>query len=99
MPQNPKTVTATAYLQVEPEWSGYMPDRDDPSDVRGAKVVTATQKRSPKPRPGTVEVKVTIEIPRAAFVALHPEATIVIPESFTIPHPVVVEAVNPNEES
>ncbi|WP_065961235.1 hypothetical protein [Curtobacterium sp. UCD-KPL2560] len=96
-----KTVKATAFLQIEPEWPSYLGagDRDNPASVRGAKVVAVTQRRSPKPRAGVLEVAVTVEIPASAFVPLRPEATIVIPADLTIAHPVVVEATDPNEEA
>ncbi len=95
-----KTIKTTGYLQIEPDWNDYYShDRDDPSYLRGAKVVGVTQKRSRQPRAGVVEIAVTIEIPSSAFVPLRPEATIVIPEGLTIQHPVVVEAADPNEES
>lgn len=94
-----RTVTTTAYLQIEPVWASYHSSRDNPEAVYSAKVVGLTQKRSKQPRPGTIEIKVSIEIPTGAFVPLQPEATIVIPEGLTIPHPVVVEAADPNEES
>jgi len=94
------TVKATAFLQIEPEWSPfYGVDRDDPANLRGAKVVAVTQKRSKQPRPGTVEIKVTFEVPAGAFVPLHPEAVVIIPEEMTTPHPVVVEAADANEET
>lgn len=94
------TVRATAYLQVEPEYRTFTDadGRSDPQNIIGAKVVASTQRRSTKPKPGVVEVAVTIEIPAAAFIPLRPEATIVIPQNLTIPHPVVVEATDPNEE-
>lgn len=96
-----KTVKATAFLQIEPEWTRFFSgsERDDPSNVIGAKAVAITQKRSKSPRAGTVEVKVTIEIPTGAFGPLRPEATIVIPEDLTIPHPVVVEAADANKDA
>lgn len=90
-------VEATVYLQVAPEykrWYGTT-QRDTVDAVEGAKVVNSTQTKSVKPKPGTVEVKLTIRLPKAAFVALHPEAVIVIPESMTQPHPVEVEAIDP----
>lgn len=95
-----KTVKATAFLQIEPEWLPfYGVDRDEPANLRGAKVVAVTQKRSKSPRPGTVEVKVTFEVPAGAFVPLRPEATVVIPEELTTAHPIVVEAADANEET
>jgi hypothetical protein len=93
-----ETVRATVYLQVAPEISSYY-QRDDPNGIRGAKVVGSTQKRSSKPQSGTVEVKLTVELPKAAFLPLRPEAIVVVPESLTTPHPIEVEAADANEES
>lgn len=88
---------ATAYLQIEPEWSRYG-SRDKPASVVGAKVVGMTQKRSRSPRPGVVEVAITIDLPAAAFVPLRPEATVVIPESMSLAHPIEVDAIDPNAD-
>ncbi len=96
----PDVVRATVYLQVQPEYSWQAKQYrqfDTPSAIQGAKVVGSTQGKSQKPKPGTVEVKVTIEIPKGAFLPLHPEAIVVIPESLTAPHSVTVKAENPNE--
>lgn len=46
---------------------------------------------------GTVEVKFTVETPKAAFVPLRPEAVVIVPESMTTPHPVEVKAQNADE--
>ena len=89
------TVRATVYLQVQPEYSRY--DRDTVDGVRGAKIVGYTQRRSQSPKPGTLEVKISVEIPKGAFLPLRPEAIVVIPERLTTPHPVEVEALDANE--
>lgn len=86
---------ATFFAQVEPEWGHAWGDQEKP--VRSIKVVGITQKRPAKPKSGTVVVKLAIEIPDAAFYPLRPEATIIIPETLTQPHPVVVEALDPAE--
>ncbi|WP_417555619.1 hypothetical protein [Microbacterium sp.] len=94
-----ETVRATVYLQVQPEYKQWMTDRSKPESINGAKVIRSTQKRSASPEPGTVEVKLTIELPKAAFTPLAPEAIVVIPETMTQPHPVEVEAADANEEN
>jgi len=94
---NPETVHATAYLQIEPNYRAYYSDRSKPESIDGARVVAVTQKKSAKPRPNTVEVKVTFELPKGAFLPLAPEAIVVIPESLTQPHPITVEALDANE--
>ena len=95
---NDQNVRATVYLQVAPEVSRYYP-KDDARSIQGAKVVGSTQKRSSKPQGGTVEVKLTVELPKAAFLPLRPEAIVVVPESMTTPHPIEVEAADANEEN
>ncbi len=95
-----ETIKATAYLQVQPEYSWLaknLREFDKPGSIVGAKVIGATQNRSQKPKPGTVEVKITIEIPKGAFLPLRPEAIVVIPEALTTPHPIEVEAEDANE--
>lgn len=97
---NNEAVRATVYLQVQPEysWRAKQSKRfDEPSAIDGAKVIGSTQNKSQKPKPGTVEVKVTIEIPKGAFLPLRPEAIVIVPESLTEPHPVAVEAQDANE--
>lgn len=94
------SVRATVYLQVQPEYSWRARQSgkyDEPSAIDGAKVVGSTQNKSQKPKPGTVEVKITIELPKGAFLPLRPEAIVVIPEILTAPHPVTVEADDANE--
>lgn len=96
-----ETVKATVYLQVQPEYAWWAKNRkefDKPSAIDGAKVVGYTQNKARKPKPGTVEVKITIEVPKGAFLPLRPEAVVVIPESLTQPHPVEVEALDANEQ-
>ncbi|MFF9565751.1 hypothetical protein ACF1AJ_20550 [Leifsonia sp. NPDC014704] len=100
MNDNENSVRATVYLQVQPEykrWYGTA-NRDTADAIDGAKVVGSTQNKSQKPKPGTVEVKITIEVPKGAFLPLRPEAVVVVPESMTQPHPVEVEALDANEE-
>lgn len=90
-------IDVPVYLQVEPEYNNYY-EHDRIESIRHGKVVGLTQKKSRKPRPNTVEVKVTLRIPKAAFLPLRPEAVIIIPESFTQPHPIEVEAQDINQE-
>lgn len=90
-----ETVRATVYLQVAPEINQWASE-DSLYRISGAKVVNSTQSRAKKPQPGTVEVKLTVEIPKAAFLPLRPEAVVVVPESMTTPHPIEVEAEDAN---
>lgn len=94
-----ETVRATVYLQLEAELHRYSPRVPEvQSDIVGAKVVNSTQRRSAKPKPGTVEVKIQVEIPKSAFLALRPEAIVVIPDGMTLAHPIEVEAFDPNDK-
>ena len=92
-------VRATVYLQVLPEYTYWAKNRrefDKPASIEGAKIVGYTQNKAQKPKPGTVEVKLTIEVPKGAFLPLRPESIVIIPESLTQPHPVEVEALDAN---
>ena len=102
MSTNDPAVRATVYLQLEPQYTYWAKNRrefDKPESIEGAKVVGYTLNKPQKERPGTVEVKITVEIPKGAFLPLRPEAVIVIPESLTQPHPLEVEALDANEEA
>jgi hypothetical protein len=66
-------VKTTAYLVVEPKWSRWRKDTDGNPALESIKVVRVVQSR---PKTSGVAVKLTIEIPEAAFMPLRPEATI-----------------------
>lgn len=84
----PETVDATFYVQVEPEWF-------TSSRLRGAKAIRLTQSKPNPPKGGTVTCKLTVRLPSSAFLPLRPEAVIVVPEGMVIENPIEVEAVNP----
>jgi hypothetical protein len=88
-----ETIDATLYVQVEPEFARW-PANDPP--VIGARPTRMTQKRPDKPKPGSVLVKLTVRLPKSAFMPLRPEAIVVVPESLALPTPVTVQAVDPN---
>lgn len=87
-------VEAPAFLQVEPDFNHYAP-ADTPRSVGGARVVAVTQSRPKQPRRGVLIVKVTLRIPKGAFLPLRPEAVVIVPEALTEAVPVEVEAVDP----
>ncbi len=89
-----KHVDATFYAQVEPEWSTYITSNGERA-LRGAKVVTITQKKPTRPKGGTVLVKLTIRVPESAFMPLRPEAIVVVPEDMVQTNPIVVEVESP----
>lgn len=91
---NPQHVDATFYAQVEPEWSPWT-NYDSEHTLKGAKVVTITQKRPARQRGGTVLLKLTVRVPAGAFLPLRPEAVVVIPDDMTVTAPVEVEAGDP----
>lgn len=88
------SIRATTYLQIEPEY-GYW----DKEKVTGAKVIRATQ-RSPGDRQlgGTVLVKITVDLPEAAFKPLQPQAVVVIPEGLVDGFVVTAQAEDPRPE-
>jgi hypothetical protein len=90
-----KTHSATFFVQLEAEW-GHWANADGERPVWGAKAVNITQKRPSRPKPGTVVVKLTVEVPEAAFLPLRPEAVITIPAELTQPHPLEVTAEDPS---
>lgn len=82
------------FVQLEPEFArSYITGEDI---VRSVKAVNITQKRPGRPKPGTVVVKLTVEVPAAAFLPLRPEAVITIPAELTAPHPLEVIAEDPS---
>lgn len=81
--------TAEVFLQLEADtWT-----LRDEETVRKIRVVGYTQKRPTRPKPGSVVVKLEIEVPDGAFLPLRPAAKVVVPESMTVTAPVEVEAV------
>ena len=89
----PSHVTATLYLQVEPEWSPYTVD--GVPVLRGAKAVNLTQRMPREQRGGTVLVKLVIRVPATAFLPLRPAAVVVIPDDMTVTEPIAVTAEDP----
>lgn len=86
-----KTHNATFYVQVEPVWGW----GSDPPVV-GAKAARLTQAKPNRPMPGTVLVKLTIQVPDASFKPLSPEAVVVIPEDMAVANlPIHAEAEDP----
>lgn len=73
------------YLQVEPTFYNSREPR-----LWGIAVKRVTQKRPDNPIPGSVVVKITLDIADEAFLPLKPEAVVVIPASHT--EPVLVES-------
>lgn len=84
-------VPATFYLQVEPNWS-YS------GTLIGAKASRLSQNKPGRPLGGSVMVKMTVHVPRGAFMPLRPEAVVVIPENMTLTEPVHVEALPVEED-
>lgn len=93
----PHQVDATFYAQIVPEFRFYQPDRDNPDHIQGAKLAATTQGTPSKAKPGAVTVKLTVRMPKAAFVALRPEAVIEIPADLIRAAAVEVLAEDPND--
>jgi len=66
-------VKTTCYIQVEPVWA-----YRDKNRLNGANVKRVTRKRPDSPIPGSVVVKLSLDIADAAFMPLQPEATVSI---------------------
>jgi hypothetical protein len=90
-------VDATFYAQVDPAWSSWV-DRDGERVVQAARVDRITQGRPSRPKPGCVLVKLTIQLPKAAFYPLQPQAIVIVPDSMTELTPVEVEAEDPHAQ-
>lgn len=72
------TVKATAFLIIEGH--RYLAVFDE-SEVAGARVTGVRQNTPKKLDKDQIAIKVTFEVPKAAFEPLMPEAVIVVPES------------------
>lgn len=79
-----RTREGYAYLQVRADthWSGTR-----------LKVIKSTQRKPDVIEPDCIVVKITLQVPDAAFRPLEPEAVVVVPEEL-VQHPVAVEAVS-----
>lgn len=82
-------VKATAYLVVKGKRRRYRP-----LTVDSASITRVTQNKPATLTGDEIAVKVTIELPAAAFEALQPEAVITVAENL-IQFPVEVEAIEP----
>ena len=94
----PKLHSATFYVQIAPEHGHWEDINTGEKVILGAKAVGITQQRPKKPQPGSVVVKLTVDLPEAAFLPLRPEAIISIPTELTDPTPILVEAHDPHSE-
>ena len=90
---------ATAYLIVKAERSRW--GRADPetglASVDSVKVTGSRQTRPTKLERDEIAVKVTVEIPDAAFEPLTPSALIVVPTDLAMRGPIGVEAEDASE--
>jgi len=66
------TIPATAYLIVEPVWRR--------NTLVGANIVGARKTRPQGGKPGSVVVKLTVEVPRRVFIPFEVDATITAQE-------------------
>jgi hypothetical protein len=89
---------ATAYLIVKAERSRYVSaDRETGLRPVGAvKIIGSRQGRPAKLERDEVAIKVTVEIPDAAFQPFSPSALVVVPTDLALPGPIGVEAVDAN---
>lgn len=95
----PDYVDATMYVQLAPEFHGWLTDAAGNHILERAKLANATIKAPEKQKPGTVLLKLTVRVPAGAFLPLSPEAVVVIPEGMTVTEPIEVEAGDPGDEA
>lgn len=76
MPNQPKTVDATFYAVVVPEWSRYRKDDDGRPILEGAKVERITQGRPASVRGGGIVTRLTLRLDAGALLPLQPQAVI-----------------------
>ena len=81
-------VETSCYAQVEPIWR--YSDRTLAKSLRGASVVRLTQSHPRQPIGGTVLVKLSLRLPRDAFLPLQP-AMLVVPPGYA--HATLLEEV------
>lgn len=99
----PKTVTATFYVQVEPEWSKWKRTGDNEVVLDGAKASRITLRRPDNPLPGVVITRLTLELPASAFLPLQPQVVVAVPEfatetiEVTASHPDAIEGDDDSE--
>jgi hypothetical protein len=85
---------ATFYVQVEPIWSRVI-RADGEHYLTSIKAERITKSRPARPLPGSVTVKLTLDIPNAAFYPLRPEVVVVVPDSLVQANPIRVEVEDP----
>lgn len=92
----PRSVTANAYLVLEPATSSYGVDHEGNKILTGARIVAVKQKRPASLPKNAVAVKVTINIPSGAFLPLVVDAVVDVPESLVV-RTAEVTVVDPEE--
>ena len=71
---------ATFYIQVAADFYSYAGE----PKIRGVKAVEMTQNRPRKPKPGTVTIKLTVQVPDGALLPLRPQAVVVVPDDMVL---------------
>lgn len=94
----PQTVRATFYVQIEPEWSSWMTDGEGEKVLESATAVRLTKKRPDRPKPGTVTAKLTMVLPSNAFLPLRPAAVITVPADALETNPLEITVENPEDD-
>jgi len=85
----------TFYVQIEPTFGRYNWDKDKLTGIK-AKSVTQSRPTQAKGRSGSIVVKLTLDIPDAAFMPLAPEAVITVPSEM-VSVPIDVAAIDPHQ--
>ena len=95
----PDTVRATAYLVIEGKRNQYL-RADQETGLRpledAARVAEMRVNRPRVLKRDQIAVKVTVEIPKAAFDPIAPAALIVVPDDLVIHGPIEVQAEAPD---
>jgi hypothetical protein len=89
--QPPPRAQVTFWAQVEPTWTRWL----EPASLRSIHVRKVTQRRPARPAPGCVLVKLTITLPKGAFVPPVLEGRADVPPDRLVTAPVEVEAGQP----
>jgi hypothetical protein len=95
--KQPRTVDATMYVQLAPEWERYWEDDEGNKILAKAKHVATTLNKPPRQRSNTVLLKLTVRVPAGAFLPLAPQAVVVIPEGMTTTEPIEIQVEDPND--
>jgi hypothetical protein len=82
---------ADFYVQIEPIWTRN-------GNLHSIQATRLTQRKPYRPLPGTVLVKLAVQVPDSAFEAFEPPV-IVVPESLIVASALTAEVADANDEA